>query len=1086
MNALIDAAMSRRRVVLMVLFVIVTFGLSAALTIPRESDPDVNAPFVFVSVVLPGISPEDADRLLIKPTDIELRSIEGVKEINGVGYEGAAQIVIEFESSFDPDQAVLDVREAVDRAKAEYPTDAEEPVVDEFNPQNFPIISVILSGDAPERAIYQAARRLQDAVEQVPGVLEANLSGAREELLEVVIDPGVLETYNLSQEEILRTITNNNRLIAAGAIDTGDGRFAIKVPGLIETAQDVFSLPIKQSGDAVVTFADVAEVRRSFVDASSFARFNGKPSIGVDVVKRSGANILETSARVRALADAMAAELPESITIEYAYQQSVWVQDMLGTLTSSVLTAVLLVMIVVVAALGVRSALMVGIAIPSSFLFGFLLLQMNGMTLNTMVMFGMVLAVGMLVDGAIVIVEYADRRMSEGRTRYDAYGDAAKRMFWPITSSTGTTLAAFIPFLFWDDVVGEYMKYLPLTLIFVLSAALLMALIFLPTVGSIIGPRPKRAVVDEELDTQDPRTLPGYTGQYARVIERLLERPLLVVGGSIGLVFGVISWFNIDPPDVEYFIRGEPNLVNVYVSARGNYSAIEKLELVREVEQSLVGLPGVKSLYTSTGGGVGRDFDVPSDAIGLVAIEFLPYRERGSAKNILAEIRERASQVPGIKTEARADEGGPPVGKDIELELSAKSQAELMDAAAIVRRFLETDKALDEDGAPFRKGDGSPALTFVDVEDSSPLPGIDWRMEVDREQAGRFGADITSVGGTMQLVTNGILAGNYRPDDSEDEIDIRFRFTAPSRDLSELDELRVMTNFGAVPISNFVKRVAQPRVDRVNRRDGRRIVEVKANANADAGVPQNVAIDKMKAFLESGALGPSVEATLRGASEDTDEAQAFFLGAMISSLFLMGVILVTQFNSFYHTFLTLLAVLLSVVGVLLGIKLSGSYISIIMTGTGVVALAGIVVNNNIVLLDTYQQVRVSGLGLFESVMRTGAQRLRPVMLTTVTTICGLLPMVFSLNVDYVRRTIGIGSETSEMWRLISSAIVFGLSFSTILTLIITPVLIAAPTVIWGRVRGPLFTGFRWARARLYNRIGKRLAPQPAQDAAPAE
>ncbi|MEL7029072.1 MAG: efflux RND transporter permease subunit, partial [Pseudomonadota bacterium] len=362
MTGLVDAALSRRRVVLMILFVIVAFGLSAAINIPRESDPDVAAPFVGVSVYLPGVSPEDGERLLIKPTEIELREIEAVKEINAFAYEGATQIVIEFESTFDPDQAVLDVREAVDRAKAEYPTDAEEPVVSEFSPQDWPIISVILSGDAPERAIYQAARRLQDVLEGLPGVLEANLSGAREELLEVVVDPVVLESYNLSQEELLSTITNNNRLVAAGNLDTGDGRFSVKVPGLFETAADVQSLPLKVSGDAVVTFGDVAEIRRTFVDASSFARFNGKPAIGIDIVKRNGANILDTTALVLAAAEAASAELPDNITIEFANQQAVFIRDMLDTLSSSIMTAILLVMIVVVAALGMRSAIMLGIA----------------------------------------------------------------------------------------------------------------------------------------------------------------------------------------------------------------------------------------------------------------------------------------------------------------------------------------------------------------------------------------------------------------------------------------------------------------------------------------------------------------------------------------------------------------------------------------------------------------------------------------------------------------------------------------------------------------------------------------------------
>ncbi|MEL7029307.1 MAG: efflux RND transporter permease subunit [Pseudomonadota bacterium] len=486
---------------------------------------------------------------------------------------------------------------------------------------------------------------------------------------------------------------------------------------------------------------------------------------------------------------------------------------------------------------------------------------------------------------------------------------------------------------------------------------------------------------------------------------------------------------------------------------------------------------------SSADGDIGRGFEIAPDAIGTVSVELMRYYERGPGRPILEEIRQRVVGVPGVKIEVRVEEGGPPLDKDVVIQLSAPNYDELVDAAAVTRQFLETSRLSDDEGEIVLGEDGAPVPVFIDIEDARPLPGIDWRLEVDREQAGRFGANISSVGATIQLVTNGVLASTYRPDDAEDEVDIRVRFPEPSRDLSELDELRVQTAMGPVPISNFVTRVPQPKVDRINRRDGLRIIDVKGNANDQQQVPQNVAVEVAREWLESGVLGENVTWRLRGAAEESGDAGAFFQGAMMASLFLMAVILLTQFNSFYHTFLTLSAVVLSVVGVLFGLKLSGHYMSIIMTGTGIVALAGIVVNNNIVLIDTYQQVRASGLGLVDAVLRTVAQRLRPVLLTTITTICGLLPMVFQLNVNFGTGQLGIGSETSEMWLLISSAIVYGLSFATLLTLVLTPVMIAAPTILWERARGRVRTLGAAVMDR-YREFDRRLSPN--RDATPAE
>jgi len=1043
-NKLIDAALNRTRTTLTTLVLLVLFGVSAYVSIPKEADPDIPIPVFYVSIIHQGISPEDAERLLIKPMETELRSLEGLDEIVGIASQGHAGIILEFDVSFDKEAALADVREKVDLARAELPDESEEPTVTEFNAALFPVIVVTLSGDVPERTLYQSARALKDEIEAIPTVLEAELVGEREELLEVIVDPTKLESYNISQAELINIVQRNNQLVAAGNVDTGDGRFSVKVPGLFETRSDVLSLPVKVSGEGVVTLSDVADIRRTFKDPDGYARFNGKPAIAIEVTKRIGTNIVENNELVREAVARFQPNLPPTVKVDFTLDASDWIFRSLGSLQSSILTAIALVMIVVVAALGIRSALLVGVAIPTSFMIGFLILQTFGLTVNMMVMFGMLLAVGMLVDGAIVVVEFADRKMAEGLDRREAYGLAAKRMFWPITSSTATTLAAFLPMLFWPGVSGQFMSYLPITLIVVLTASLLTALIFLPVLGSIFGARYGSAN-DEVLaqlagaETGDIRHLPGLTGTYVRLLTRLIGHPLKVMLVTVVILVGTIMLFGQHNNGVEFFIDTEPEQAIVLVSARGNISANDTLALAGSVEDIVLDTEGVGSVFTNTGTGLattgsGPGSDVPTDLIARMLIELEPYEERRKGAIILQEIRDRTADLPGIKVEVRKQENGPPTGKDIQVELTSTNYPALLEAAERVR-----DKINATDG-------------LVDQEDSRPLPGIEWVLEVDREMAGRFGADVATVGAGVQLVTNGILIGKYRPDDAEDEVDIRARYPLGDRDFHQLDQVRVTTNTGQlVPIGNFVKRSPEPQVTTIQRIDGIRRVLVKANTEVDPATGEKVNVDQMvgelQDWMKTQTFDPSVRYRFRGANEEQQESAEFLGGALIASLFLMFIILLTQFNSFYHSVLTLSTVVLSTVGVLIGMMVTGQPFSVIMTGTGIVALAGIVVNNSIVLIDTFQRLRSDGADPIDAALRTAAQRLRPILLTTITTMLGLLPMALQINIDFFTREVIVGGPVTIWWVQLSTAIIFGLGFSTLITLVMVPVMLSAPTVL---------------------------------------
>ena len=1036
MNPLVATAVSRTRTVLTTMVLLILAGITSYISIPKEADPDIPIPFFFVSLPYPGISPEDGERLLVRPMETELRTLEGLKEITAFSTQGMAGIILEFDVDFDKDDALQDVREKVDLARAEIPQEAEEPVVTEFNTSLFPVLVVAISGDVPERTLLAKARRLQDAIEAIPTVLEAKLVGDREELLEVVIDPVKLESYNVSQVELINAVSLNNQLVAAGALDTGQGRFNVKLPGLFENREDVMSLAVKSSGEGVVTLGDLAEIRRTFKDAESFARFNGGPAIVIEVTKRLGSNIVLTNEAVRKAVEEETRTWPKDIRISYTQDQSSWIFRSINSLEASIITAISLVMIVVVAALGMRSALLVGVAIPTSFLIGFFLLALSGLTLNMMVMFGLLLAVGMLVDGAIVIVEFADRKMAEGMSRVEAYVSASSRMFWPIISSTATTLAAFLPMLLWPGVSGEFMSYLPLTLIFVLMASLITALIFLPVLGSIFG---KAEAANQATlamlsgaETGDIRALEGMTGAYVRLLDRLVKRPFTVMLATIGVLVSIFMLYSAFNNGVEFFVETEPEQAAVLVSARGNLSAAEMLGLVKEVEEIVIDVAGVQSVFTQTGpgqGGPGQGGDAPADMIGRISIELAPYEERRPGAIILEEIRERTRDMPGINVEVRKREDGPPTGKDVQIQLSSNDPVALREMTRKVREHLENN--VDD---------------LIDIEDTLPLPGIEWVLKIDREQAGRFGADVSAVGATVQMVTNGILVGTYRPDDADDEVDIRARFPITDRSIDQLDQLRLRTPNGLVPLSNFVTRVPAQQVNEITRKDGIQVMDVKANTVE--GVLADDKVREVREWLETEAnIDPRVNWRFRGADEDQAESAAFLGNAMIAALFLMFIILLTQFNSFYHSVLTLSAVIMSTIGVLLGMVITGQTFSVIMTGTGIVALAGIVVNNNIVLIDTFQGLLARGMEPVEAVLRTAGQRLRPVLLTTITTICGLLPMATQINVGFFDRTVTYGGPVAVWWVQLSTAIISGLSFATLLTLVVTPVMLAAPAVL---------------------------------------
>jgi multidrug efflux pump len=842
------------------------------------------------------------------------------------------------------------------------------------------------------------------------------------------------------------------------------------------------------------------------------------------VVKRKGFNLIDTAELVKTVVDEARAEWPEplqaSVDVGTSNDQSRTVGSMVSQLEGSVLTAIALVMIVVLAALGTRPALLVGFAIPTSFLLCFVFLAVMEVTISNIVMFGLILAVGMLVDGAIVVVEYADKRISQGSGPMDAYVEAAKRMFWPIVSSTATTLCAFLPMLFWPGVPGQFMGMLPVTLIFVLSASLVVALVYLPVMGGVTG-RLSRAFgkTSDALRAKLPwlvRALlvppalylvflgamqvlnPGYLfgGQaiaegfvgalpgvalflfgafaasvtlgaakferratkiragnkrtlFGYAIKAIAGNPIMPLVSIVAVGFFVMStfsYFGENNNGVEFFVESEPEQAIVYVLARGNLSLDEKDALVAKAEAVVLRHPGVQSAFAFAGeGGLNTDASgaaTPKETIGQVQLETIPWEDRRDSPEldgdtVIAELTEQLQQIPGIEIEILAQARGPASGKPVHLRLKGDDWDDLLKATALARAQFEDTVGLQL------------------IEDTRPLPGIDWQIDVDVQKAGRYGADVATVGGMVQLVTRGILLDTMRVDSSDEEIEIRVRLPEEDRFLSTLDTLKVRTRDGLIPLSNFTTRKPVKKLAEINRIDQKRYFDVKAAVASDLTkditdengdtkalpITPNERIATLTEWLETNPLPAGVQFEWTGDQEEEAESQQFLSTAFAGALGLMFIILLAQFNSFYNSVLVLLAVILSTTGVLIGMLVMDQAFSIIMTGTGIVALAGIVVNNNIVLIDTYQDYS-RYMPRIEAIVRTAEDRIRPVLLTTITTMAGLAPMMFGLSLDFIGGGYSIDSPTALWWKQLATAVVFGLGIATVLTLVFTPSMLA--------------------------------------------
>ena len=927
----IERILRMPRVVLTIMVIVLAAGAGAYMSMPKESFPAIDVPYLYVSISQSGVSPRDAENLLAKPAEEELATLPGLNNISSTATTGHASVFLEFDINTDKDQALQDTRARMDALRAALPDDANDPTVNEIDLVGMPIVSVAVYGTAPEKELVRRAELLQEALEGIPEVREATLSGARKEQLEVRVDLLRLEAYGLTANQLFDALSRNNMVVAGGTLNTGQGSFNVEVPGLITTAEDVFSLPLKTDGNTVVTFGDVATITRTLADATEYTQVNGSPALILGISKKLGTNIIDVSDKVRAVTAEAAKDWPSGVSYSFFLDQADTTTALFRSLEAAVLTAVALVLITCVATLGIRPAIMIGMSIPLSFMMAFLVAQGLGMTINMMVMFGLVIAVGVLVDDPVVVVEYAERKLQEGIPKREAFIMAMRKMFVPVVGATATTLGAFIPLLFWPGIIGKFMSYLPMIVIIVMVASFISALIFMPVIGSLIASthvdEKEKAKADIVMypDKFDSKKVGGLTGFYVRMMDKLLHWPLPTLLAGFLIIGGIFYAYGTNPTGSEAFPASEPEFATVAVVGRGNYSPEEIRDMLVEVESELIQVQGIQDVIMQFGT-TGAFGTMPPDTIGNFQLQLTNWNHRVPAEQIFAEIRERVADISGLDIQVLAAENGPPAGKDINLRVESTSYDDLVPVVTAIRDHLASWPEV------------------VDLEDGRPSPGIDWQITVDRTEAGKYGIGVRELAPYVQLVTSGVKLGTYRDALTGDELDIRVRLPEDERTFDALDSMRIATTQGLVPVSNFIERTAVPKVANIQRRNQVYTMPVAAGlTNLPEGVYAADKVEELQAWIGQQGFPDRVAVEFGGAEEQMGDANAFIGQALMMAMAIIFFVLLLEYNSFYQVAVTLTTVVMSVAGVLLGMLITGMTFSAIMTGLGIVALAGIVV-----------------------------------------------------------------------------------------------------------------------------------------------
>lgn len=998
------------------------FGIYAYFDIAKEMNPDIKIPYLFVTSSLRGISPGDGERLLIRPMESSLRSIEGLKNFSAFAVDGSVRIVLEFEAGFDSVKAKESVKDQIDQIISNIPSDATRPSVTEVNLSTLPVLNIGISGKLPYRTLVNIGNKIKSMLEAVPGVLSVDTSGIRSEVTEVIIRPADIAAYGITPYEVAQIISKNNIVISSGKITKTTGEYSFRIPGAIESAKDIAAIPIRSNNGSIISLKDIADVRMTYSDPVKNARINGENCVVLEVSKRLGSNLINTIFGVKRVIEEAKKILPSDVSLIYSQDQSSEIMDMLSELQNSIILAVILVIIICTLFMGKNAAIIVSFAIPLSFLMGIFGIYILGYTFNIVVLFSLIMSIGMLVDDTIVVVECADRKMSTGIPVSEAFHRSAYEMFWPVVTSTFTKIAVFLPLLFWPGVVGEFMKYMPITVIMLLLSSLVVSLLFVPVIASVFNLRYDKSSIEIErinaIEAGNIEKLGKTTKLYVNLLKRVLEHPKkVVIISTIFLLLGSFAFFKFGAGMI-FFPKVDSNHISVVVRARGSFSINERDNLVNQVEAKIIKMPEIKVIYTKAGDfSSGAGTKNAPDKIGDISVELVDWHKRKKSKLIIEDIRNLIGDIPGVLIDVSEKSSGPSSGSDIQIDFVHENLDLLKKEANKAVAFMQNTPG------------------FLDSMNTASTSQNQFAVKIKKDKAMMYGVDLFSIGVVAQMVSSGAYIGKYRVQSSKDEIDIIARFPESDRTLKYLQNAFVMSNLGkSFPINEFITVEPEQRINRINRAHGGRVVSVIANVDRQYIVSERLTV--LQKFLQN-SLNREIKFVVKGEAENSGESQKFLLHAFVLAIFLMIIVLIYEFNSFYRVIIVLSAVFLSTTCVFLGLFLIHYPFGIVMGGVGVISLAGIIVNNNILLLDAYQH-NVEHYDKSDAIIRSAISRLRAIFVTAVCTGVGLIPMIAKMGIDFINFRIFFDSPSSQYWFDLSITVVGGLVFATFLTLFFTP------------------------------------------------
>jgi len=1043
---------------------ILLIGASTYFSLPRESFPDIEFPVIIVTTVLDGANPTDVEQSVTIPIETELDGLEGLKEMRSASMDSMSMISLEFQPGVDTEAALNRVRDGVDQAKADLSPDAEEPVVKEFSLTSVPMLiyQLVGTGVVTTSELYELAEKLEDDLKQVPEVLDIDIFGGREREVVIEIDPARVHFYALSLDRVKLIVEGTNRNVSAGAVDGAVNRIVMRVPGEFRHPGEIMALVIGYAGGTPIYLRDVGTARYDFEDEESRSRLydfraaDGETSSGryvaphrsvsLHIKKRSGANVLDMCERVEAAMQRYA--VPADVRIVKSMDNSKIVRMMVGDLENGIGTSLVLVLAVILVGLGARNALLVAVAIPFSMLLSIMILPLTGDTLNMIVLFSLILALGMLVDNAIVIVENIYRHHSMGMPRAKAALVGTSEVAWPVIASTATTVGAFFPMLFWPGVMGEFMGYLPKTVIIVLSCSLFVALVINPTLAAMTMKVKPGAAKSIDPETQRPNY--WLARRYQAVLEFMLDRPTWTLVTAFVLLLFVFAMYAVFGAGTEFFPPTDPDTVVCSIKPPDGASLQESDRLAGLMEARIVGKPGsgydepVRNLkfgsvvvgLAGVGGGSGGGMQQDNSGPVKMQVEFVDreYRTERTTETMKA----MRNRIDGLDSEGNrvthplfgADfdvimpQEGPPTGSPVSVDIFGEDLNEMADVIADMKRLI-----LNTPG------------TVKPTDDAvTAQPTLEWR--VDRARAGMFSLSQAAVGSTLQIAVGGLKTGTFGHGD--DEQDIMLRLPRAYRvDTNRLKNVTIPLASGAsVPLASVASAELVPGPVTIKHLNKRRVLN--ASSEVQPGVRNDADVRKLfQAQVEKTPLPPGITHRFGGAAEEQEKASKFLTKAFINAVFIILLVLVLQFNSLAVSGIVMCSVVLSLMGVFAGLLVLHAPFGIIMTGIGVISLAGVVVNNAIVLLDAIRQFETRGHGTRAAVVSASMIRLRPVLLTAITTILGLVPMALKLNWDFRNFVWQYDTTSSQWWQSMALTVIFGLLVATVLTLGVVPTLYLA-------------------------------------------